>query len=96
MEFETFVSFALTFVVPMLVSFLKNSGWNKMRRVVAAGAVSIVASTAALLAQGELHSVADFFANGAIVWAGATANYKLWFGNTDLNLKLEAMNDSGN
>lgn len=96
MEFETVVSLALAFVVPALVSFLKNTAWAKWQRIAAAGVISVVASGLALLVQGQLHSFADLAANGAIVWAGATANYKLWFGNTDLNLKLEAMGIGGN
>lgn len=95
MEFETFVSVGLAFVVPTIVSFLKHSAWAKWQRIGIALLVSAVASTGALFVQGELNSFADFAANAAIVFAGATANYKLWFGNTDLNLKLEAMNDGG-
>lgn len=95
MEFETFVSIGLAFAVPAVVSFLKNSAWSKMQRMALAVVVALAASTGALFVQGELNSFADFAANGAIVWAGATANYKLWFGNTDLNLKLEAMRLGG-
>lgn len=95
MEFETFVSLGLAFVVPALVSYLKNTAWSKTKRMALAAVVAVAASTGALFVQGELNSFTDFVGNAAIVWAGATANYKLWFGNTDLNLKLEAMGVGG-
>lgn len=90
MDFQLVVSLVLTLVVPAVVSYLKNTAWAKWQRIAAAGFISVVASGLALFAQGELKTFADLAVHGAVVWAGATANYKLWFGNTDLNMKLEA------
>lgn len=89
MDFEAFVSIALGFFVPAAVSYLKNTAWDKWKRIALAGALSFVAASASLFVQGELDSFKDLATNSAVVWAVATANYKLWFGNTELNLRLE-------
>ena len=91
MEFETIVSLALGLLVPGVVAFLKNVTWPRWQRVLLAGAVSMGTAVGSLFVQGELNSLKDVVANTALVWAVATAFYKLHFGNTDLNLKLEAM-----
>lgn len=91
MSFVMIVTILLGFVVPPVVSFLKNSGWPKWKRIVLAGAVSVAAAAGHMFVQGDVTHYRDLLTNAAVVWAIATANYKLWFGNTDLNLKLEAM-----
>lgn len=91
MEFETLVSLALGFFVPVVVSFLKNVTWPRYQRIILAGAVSFTSACAALAVQGELNSLQDVVNNTALVWASATAFYKMHFGDTDLNIKLEGI-----
>lgn len=95
MEFETVVSVVLGFVVPFVVSWLKNLKWHKAVRVALAGAVSVVAATGSLFVQGELTSWSSLAANAAIIWGVAFANYKAWFQNTDLNAELEIRGPGG-
>lgn len=83
------VSVFLGFFVPLAVSYLKDVAWSKRVKFVFSMAVSLVAAAASLFAQGELHSWADLLVQGAVVWGVAQLNYKTWFGDTELNLKLE-------
>lgn len=88
---ETFVSIGLGVFVPAVVSYVKSVAWNTHYKVAAALVVSYVAAAVALFAQGSLSSISDLGVHGAVVWVSATAFYKLHFGNTELNAKLETM-----
>lgn len=83
------VSILVGFIVPLLVSFLKDVKWSRRTKYVFSMAVSVVAAAANMFLQGELHSWFDLVVQAAVVWGVAQVNYKTWFGDTALNVTLE-------
>lgn len=83
------VSVLIGFLVPLLVSYLKDVKWNRKVKYVLSMAVSVVAAAANMYIQGDLHHWTDLAVQAMVVWTVAQLNYKTWFGDTALNESLE-------
>jgi hypothetical protein len=82
----------LGFLVPPLVSWLKNVNWPRWARVTLAGVVSLVVALLSLLQDGKLGDASwkTILANLGVVFGVATAFYNIHFSDTSLNATLEA------
>ena len=84
------------FLMPPLLSLLKNPRWPSQLKLVMVGAVSIGVGMLGVIIDGSLdlnnlewENLEMILTAGAIAFAGATTTYKLWFQNVQLNATLE-------
>lgn len=82
----------LGFLVPPVVSFLKNAGWPKWAKVSLSVVVSVLFAIISLVQDGKLTDASwkQIAANIAAVVGVAQLFYVNYFGNTQVNQKLEA------
>jgi len=80
-------------VVPVLISFLKNTNWSKKaKQAVAVGTSLIVAVGITVVDNGvDLTDWKVLLANLAVVFTVAQVFYQQYFGGTALNAKLESI-----
>lgn len=76
-------------VMPLLVSWLKNSGWTTKQKFLFSVGVSLVLGAATSFFAGDLvisweHALVDT----AIVFIASQGTYKLWFEGTPLDKRL--------
>jgi hypothetical protein len=79
------------FLVPPIVSFIKNVRWPARAKFLASLVVSFVVTVVTSVIQGEIGSVSDFLQNAAVTWSAAQTWYHLHFGYLDINKTLENM-----
>jgi len=85
------VAFIAGFIVPFIVSFLKDLKWSaKVKQLVALVVCLIVGAGVTIIDQGVvINSWDTFVSNFAIIFATAQVWYTQYFENTNVNMKLE-------
>lgn len=80
-------------VVPVLISFLKNTNWStKAKQAVAVGTSLVVAVGITVVDNGvDLTDWKVLLTNLAVVFTVAQVFYQQYFGGTALNAKLESI-----
>ena len=84
-----FLSLVVGALLPPLISWLKDCGWRKERKVAFSLAVSLLVGLLTTLATGEL-TTTDVAASAALVFTAATSVYRFWFHDTPVYRVLES------
>lgn len=86
---KEFLTLALSLAMPILVSWLKTSGWSDWAKVLLSLGVSLVFGVLIAAIDGGLDP-RTIGASAATVFTIATAFYKMYFQATEMNRRLES------
>lgn len=75
-------------LLPPLISWLKDCRWPAHAKLALSLLLSLLAGGVSAYLDGALNW-SDLVSSGAVVFTVATAFYKFWFEQTDLNQRLE-------
>jgi len=83
------VFLAVGVFLPPLISLLKNVNWSTNVKTFVSMAVCSGVALLGLWASGDIGSPQEIAEKSSVVWAASQASYGLYFGNTNINNKLE-------
>lgn len=77
--------------IPLVVSFLKQSGWPREYKIGLAAVIALAASVAVSASTGEVNSVPDLLTNWGVIFAGASTIYATVLEKSGLEVRLRAI-----
>lgn len=91
---DELISLILGVFTPAVISWFKGNTWTKRQKMLLSLAIStsigsLTALTTHSLILHEAMTLEDWISNCTVIFTTATATYKLYFEDTDLNHQLE-------